>query len=132
MTAFSNLLVALGAYFIGTLSRLAIIAMLTPFGGYQSSYTEDSLARYISSLTADLPLILSGVVAGTLCGRFTIGRDFGWALVPALMYLLNSATALFGKNSFDMWLIMNGLPSVYTAILCIAVAYWHARRSDGV
>jgi hypothetical protein len=61
MTTITNLLVSFGAYMIGSLVRLAIIAALTPFGGYSSSYREDSPSMYISSFTADLPLLVSGI-----------------------------------------------------------------------
>ena len=87
---------------------------------------------YFSSLSADIPLMLSGIVAGLLCARFSIGRDFGWALVPALIYLLNGGFAFFRDRSFEMWLIMTGLPSLYAAILCVGIAYWVAQRQSAL
>lgn len=128
MTTITNLLVSFGAYMIGSLVRLAIIAALTPVGGYHASYRDNSLTMYFSSITADLPLLVSGITAGFLSGRFTLGRDFGWALVPALMYLINSGSALFREQTFQMWLILTGLPSVYASVACVAVAYWSSRR----
>ena len=114
MTAIANLLVSLGAYAIGTLVRMGIVAASMPFGGYQSSYREGSMTMYFSSLTADLPLMASGLIAGLLCARFTTGRDFRWASIPALIYLLNGVSAFVRVQFFEMWLIMTGLQKLGT------------------
>lgn len=131
MNQFRNVVLGLGAYYIGAWAVLPLSLLLSPLTN-GASFQDGIQSLLLMPLVFSLPSTISACGVGAIVARTVESpHPVRWALVPAALFLvlrLVSGEWLTEPTLGDR--LSQVAEGLYPAVACVLVAVWAQRRNQ--